>query len=124
MIHKTQFFDDFVAAIFAGQNPELPKVGKSYSVVGHSLHAETSLAADPIANRVLLRLEQADARFLHINVPARRLRGPLCLLPMLVNGRVMDVFCAEMFGGLVALAIYSNRPLLTYQLVDKLLAVA
>ena len=120
MILKTHVFEDFLAAMCAGRNPELPVVGRSYAVCGRPLHLERTLAEDPKARALMCRLELADVRFFHINMPARRLRGPVCLLPLLVNGRVVDLFVAEVFGGLIVLAIYNSDELAAYALADEL----
>ncbi|MDO7874339.1 hypothetical protein Q5H93_06310 [Hymenobacter sp. ASUV-10] len=119
MIVKTDFFDSFVATAKAGDIPTTPKVGRSFSVKGHSLHAELSLIADAKALKTLSRLERADVRFFDPRNPARRIAGPFCLLPLLVNNRLVDIFCAEVYGGMVALAIYSDEPLAAFKLIDE-----
>lgn len=119
MIVKTDFFDAFVAAAKAGDMHTTPTVGRSFSVKGHSLHAELSLSENTKALASLARLEKPDVRFFDPRNPARRIRGSLCLLPLLVNGRLVDVFCAEVYGGMVALAIYSDEPLAAFRLINE-----
>ncbi|MET4072960.1 hypothetical protein [Hymenobacter sp. UYCo722] len=124
MIHKTTFFDAFVAAVLDGRTPELPTVGSSHFVVGQPLHLEKELADDTKAARLMASLERDDTRFLYSRSPYRRIRGPLVMLPMLLHSRVIDLFCAEVFGSIIVLAIYGNRPQLAYELADRLATAA
>ncbi|MDO7847438.1 hypothetical protein Q5H92_13795 [Hymenobacter sp. M29] len=124
MIHKTLFFDNFIAALLNGSTPELPTVGRSYYVASHSLHLENNLANDAKAQRLMVCLERSDARFLYSQSPYRRLRGPLVMLPVLLHSRIIDLFCCELFGGMVVLAIYGNRPILAYELADRVATAA
>ena len=120
MIHKNQFFDDFIAALLNGATPEMPTVGRSYCVAGHSLHLENNLCDDAAAQRLMASFERPGLRFLHPRSPYRRVRGPLVMLPVLLHSRVIDLFCCELFGGMVVLAIYGNRPQLAYELASHI----
>ena len=119
MIVKTAFFDDYVAAAKAGNPPTTPTAARSYSVKGYSLHVETNLSENAKALRVMERLEGADVRYFSPNSPAKRLRGSLCIISLLHHGRLVELFCADVHGGMVVLAVYANDAVAAYQLIDQ-----
>lgn len=122
MIVKSQLFDDYVAKVKGGFTLPMPTVGRSFCVKGYSLHLETTLAEEAKALRIMSRIEAPEVRFFYPNNPAKRINGPLCIVSMLHHGRLVELFCAEVHGGMVVLAIYANDPLTAYQLIDEVVS--
>lgn len=119
MIAKSDTFDALVASVTNGTNFLMPSVARSYCVKGYSFHLEASLSENAKALRVMERLESPDVRYFYPRSPAKHIRGPICIVSMLHHGRLVELFCAEVHGGMVVLAIYNNDALAAYQLIDR-----
>ena len=119
MISKAAAFDALVASVTNGDPHTQPLVGCSYHIKGYSFHVEASLYQDAKAQRVMARMESAEVRFFYPNHPAKRIRGPLCIVSLLHHGRLVELFCLELHGGMVVMAIYFNEPIAAYQLIDQ-----
>ena len=118
MIHKTNYFDGVIASIFNGTKPEAPAAGPTCLIKGHSMRIENELSQSAKAMRVLESLNKESVRFLHIDAPARRVQGALCLVPLLIHHRLVDVFCIEDAEGFVVVALFCNDSVAAYRLAD------
>lgn len=121
MVFRSKYFDDLIASLLNGTRLlHGPKAGGQCTVKQQTMLVEADLFAAPQLQRSLARLAQPDVRYHFRDVPARRIRGPLCLIALLVHHRLVDIFFVETKDGYCVVAVYSNEAQAAFTLIDEL----
>ena len=55
-----------------------------------------------------------------VDLSARRIRGPLCLICLLVHGRLVDLYFVETPKGYCIIEVYSDAASASFNLIDAL----
>lgn len=47
----------------------------------------------------------------------------MCIISLLHHGRLVELFCADVHGDMVVLAVYANDAVAAYQLIDQVVHI-
>ncbi len=121
MVYRSKYFDVLVAALLDGKIPSVAlNIGEPCTIKGQELLMEKELSDIIRLRKSLARLADPKTRYYFIDVPARRIRGPLCLICLLVHGRLVDLYFVETPKGYCIVAVYSDAAKESFQLIDEL----